>query len=171
MRVIARDENFRALDLGKATLKVSRVAASSAATASTFEEVPLTAEPVPDAPGQFAATFTPPEAGAYLAQAQVVDRAGKDIGHAQSGWVNDPAIEEFQSLGPNRPLMEEIARRTGGQVLAFDQLGQLASILQNHTAPITVDDLHPLWHQSGVFLAVLLCFLAEWGWRRWKGLP
>jgi uncharacterized membrane protein len=171
LRVIARDENFRPLDLGKATVKVSRVAASSAAQASTFEEVPLSAEPVPDAPGQFAATFTPPESGAYLAEAEVIDRSGKNIGRAQSGWVNDPAIDEFQSLGPNRPLMEEIARRTGGQVFTWDQVSQLATVLQNHTAPITEDDLHPLWHQSGVFLAVLLCLLAEWGWRRWKGLP
>jgi len=67
--------------------------------------------------------------------------------------------------------MEEIARRTGGQVIAWDQLDKLADLLKNHTAPITEDELHPLWHQSGVFLAVLLCLLAEWGWRRWKGLP
>jgi uncharacterized membrane protein len=171
LRVTARDDEFRPLDLGKATVKVSRVAASTAATASTFQEVPLTAEPVPDAPGQFAATFTPPESGAYLAEAVVVDRANQEIGRAQSGWVDDPAIEEFQSLGPNRPLMEEVARRTGGQVIPWDQLDQLPKLLQNHAAPITEDDLHPLWNQSGVFLAVLLCFLAEWGWRRWKGLP
>ncbi|HTB62726.1 MAG TPA: hypothetical protein VK737_03980, partial [Opitutales bacterium] len=63
------------------------------------------------------------------------------------------------------------ARRTGGQVLTMDQLNQLPNILQNHTAPITEEDSQPLWHQSSVFLAVLACFLAEWAWRRWKGLP
>jgi uncharacterized membrane protein len=170
LRVTARDENFRPLDMGKTTVKVSRVAAAGS-TATAFEEVSLTAEPVPDAPGQFAATFTPPAEGAYLAEAEVIDRSGKNIGRAQSGWVDDPDMEEFQSLGPNRPLMEEIARRTGGQVIAWDQLDKLADLLKNHTAPITEDELHPLWHQSGVFLAVLLCLLAEWGWRRWKGLP
>jgi hypothetical protein len=29
----------------------------------------------------------------------------------------------------------------------------------------------PLWHKPVVFLLVLGCFLAEWGIRRWKGMP
>ncbi len=171
LRVSARDQNFQPLDLGKAAVKITRVAVSSATAGSDFTEVTLPALPVADAPGVFAATFTPRDAGAYLADATVTDRTGKDMGHAQTGWVNDPAIEEFQSLAPNRAQMEELARRTGGQIIDWAQLDQLAKILPNRYAPITEEQTEPLWHQSGVFLAVLLCFLAEWGWRRWKGLP
>ena len=171
LRVKAYDQDYRPLDLGSATVKVTRVNTANTPNASAFTEVTLPAEPVPDVPGQFAASFTPRDAGAYLAEADVVDRSGKNLGHAQSGWVNDPAIEEFQSLGPNRPLMEEVARRTGGQVIEWSQLDQLAQMLPKRFAPITEQRSEPWWHQSSLFLAVLLCFLAEWGWRRWKGLP
>ncbi|HVU38948.1 MAG TPA: glutamine amidotransferase [Opitutales bacterium] len=171
LRVTAHDENYQPLDLGKAAVKITRVAVSSGAKGTDFAEMTLPALPVADAPGVYEATFTPRDAGAYLADAKVTDRTGKDIGHAQTGWVNDPAIEEFQSLAPNRAQMEELARRTGGQVISSNQLGDLAKMLPNRYAPITEEDATPLWHQSSVFLAVLLCFLAEWGWRRWKGLP
>jgi len=170
LRVKAYDSEFRPLDLGKATVKVSRVTPVDK-DGSTFKSETITAEPVSDAPGQFAATFTPPDAGAYLVDADVVDRAGTNLGHAQSGWVNDPAIDEFQSLSPNRSLLAEIARRTNGQVVPLAQLDQFAQTLPKRYAPITEEDSEPIWHQSSVFLAVLLCLLAEWGWRRWKGLP
>ncbi len=177
LRVTAHDQDFRPLDLGNATVIVTRVAAASSAIpantagAPAFEKVTLPADPVPDAPGQFAATFTPRDAGAYLANAEVLDRNGKPIGYAQSGWVNDPAMEEFQSLAPNRPLMEEIARRSGGEVIPWSRLDEFVKTLPNRKAPITVEESHPFWHDGSIFLAVLLCFLAEWGWRRWKGLP
>jgi hypothetical protein len=29
----------------------------------------------------------------------------------------------------------------------------------------------PLWQEPVVFLFALACFVAEWGIRRWKGLP
>ncbi len=171
LRVNARDQDYRPLDMGAAKVKITRVATANSTDASTFTEVTLPAEPVPDVPGQFAATFTPRDAGAYLAEADVLDRSGKNLGHAQSGWVNDPAIEEFQSLAPNRALMEEVARRTGGEVIDWTQLDDLAKTLPKRFAPITEQTSEPWWNHSGMFLAVLLCFLAEWGWRRWKGLP
>jgi hypothetical protein len=152
-------------------VKITRVAVSSATAGSDFTEVTLPAVPVADALGVFAVIFTPRDAGAYLAEANVTDRTGKELGHAQTGWVNDPAIEEFQSLAPNHAQMAELARRTGGEVIDWSQLDSLAKMLPNRYAPIVDEQTEPLWDQSGVFLAVLLCFLAEWGWRRWKGLP
>jgi hypothetical protein len=29
----------------------------------------------------------------------------------------------------------------------------------------------PLWHTPAMFGFALLCFVSEWGLRRWKGLP
>jgi uncharacterized membrane protein len=171
LRVTAYDPEYRPLDLGVAHVKITRVGAKAAADSPGFEQVTLPAEPVMDAPGQFTATFTPHESGSYLAEADVVDKTGKVIGRAQAGWVNDPSLEEFQSLAPNKALLEELARRTGGKVIDWSQLNTLPAMLPTQHAPITEDSSHPLWQDSGVFLAVLLCFLAEWGWRRWKGLP
>jgi hypothetical protein len=84
--------------------------------------------------------------------------------------VNDPAAEEFRSLEPNRPLLEELARRTGGTLLAWTDLASFAERLPREAAPIMETRVYSLWHQSGVFLAVLACFIAEWVWRRWRGL-
>ena len=30
---------------------------------------------------------------------------------------------------------------------------------------------YPFWHTPGMFALALACFLAEWGLRRWKGMP
>jgi len=42
--------------------------------------------------------------------------------------------------------------------------------LPNRKAPITESWTSPLWHQAGVFLFALTCFVAEWGLRRKRGL-
>ncbi len=182
LTVTARDKEYKPLDLANVHLTVRRVGAAPKDPAATtpgpgasaepaFTQVVLPAEPVADAPGKFAATFAPRDAGAYLADAEVTDRAGNVLGHAQGGWVNDPAADEFSNLAPNRTLLEELARRTGGEVIPWTSLGSLAAKLARMPAPITEDISEPLWQQGWVFLAVLACFLAEWGWRRWKGLP
>jgi len=43
--------------------------------------------------------------------------------------------------------------------------------LPEHHAPVMETWTDPLWHKPVVFLLVLGCFLAEWGIRRWKGMP
>jgi uncharacterized membrane protein len=183
LTVTARDKEYKPLDLATVRITVRRVDAApqnpavapppagSPAGGPAFTQVVLPAEPVADAPGKFAATFAPRDAGAYRADAEVTDRAGNVLGHAQAGWVNDPAADEFGNLAPNRALLEELARRTGGEVIPWTDLGSLAAKLARMPAPITEDISEPLWQQGWVFLAVLACFLSEWGWRRWKGLP
>ncbi len=191
LQVTARDKEYKALDLATARITIHRsgeapkAAPKSAvadtvgqiadpapkSTAPAFTQVTLPAESVADIPGRFEATFAPREAGAYLADVEVLDKSGQFVGRAQAGWVNDPAADEFRSLAPNRPLMEELARRTGGQVIAWSQLNDLATLLPKRAAPISETSSEPLWHQSWVFLAVLACFLSEWAWRRWRGLP
>ena len=111
------------------------------------------------------------EAGGYLATAEVTDHAGKLIGRADAGWVHDPAAEEFKSIVPNRTLLEELTRQTGGAMVTRAELAGLADRLARAPAPITETWSRPLWHNPLMFAVVLGCFLAEWAWRRWKGLP
>ena len=70
----------------------------------------------------------------------------------------------------NRALLESIAKQTGGEVIAADQLDGFAAGLPNRKAPITESWSYPLWHQPAVFLFALACFVAEWGLRRSKGM-
>ena len=66
--------------------------------------------------------------------------------------------------------METIARQTKGEILKADQLGAFVKGLPNRKAPITESWTSPLWHQAGVFLFALVCFVLEWGLRRRRGL-
>jgi hypothetical protein len=130
----------------------------------------LTAEPSMSEPGLYQATFIPRQTGGYLAEAIVLNPVGAEVGRAQAGWSSDPAAEEFKSLKPNRPLLEELAKRTGGEIISLDHLDAFASSLPHRQVPITESWTFPIWHQPAVFLLALACFIAEWGLRRWKGL-
>ena len=68
-------------------------------------------------------------------------------------------------------LLENLARQTRGEVISPAGLGALARQLPYRNAPITTNWTIPLWHRPEVFLFVLGCGIAEWGLRRWKGLP
>ncbi len=193
--VIARDKKYQPVDLANARITVHRLnppaatpepdrkadAGSDDATPpaapapaqrdSGFSSVALTAEPVPDKPGQFAADFPGRDAGAYLAEVEVTANNGEVLGRAQAGWVVDASADEFRSLTPNRTLLAEIARRTGGKVIAWNDLTSFVRDLPNQDAPIAEAWSFPVWDTAAMFLAVLACFLAEWAWRRWRGLP
>ncbi len=178
LRVTARDKDFRPLELATARITVRRADAGPAAASApspprepNFQQATLPAEPSPDTPGRYTADFTAREAGAYLATVEVTDRSGQLVGRAEAGWVHDPAADEFRSIAPNRALLEELARRTGGAVLAPAQLSDLPARLTRSPAPVMETWSRPLWHNPWFFAAVLSCFLAEWSWRRWKGLP
>lgn len=175
LRVTAREKTHQPVDVANARVTIRRLDAETRgdedARAPGFSAVSLTAEPVPDAPGQFAASFPGRDAGAYFAEAEVTGATGEVIGRAGAGWVVDPAADEFRSLEPNRSLLEEIARRTGGEVVPWSALPRLISQLPHRRAPIEETWAYPIWDTAWVFLVVLACFVAEWSWRRWRGLP
>ncbi len=135
----------------------------------------LTAIPVAGESGLFESTYIPRLSGGYLARAVVTDANGVEIGHAEAGWATDLEAREFRSIKVNRPLMEQIARRTGGRVVELDELPDFARSLPNRKVPITTVWVRPLWDLPGilpvVFLLALLCLLVEWTLRRWKGMP
>ena len=170
--VTVHDEAYRPLDLANVQVKVSRVAFTSEQDGDgVFTAATFPAEPDIDSPGRYTASFHAREAGGYLAEVEVTDRVGKLVGKAEAGWVNDPIAEEFRSLTPNIGLLDELARRTGGELLNFADLDGLAAKLTRAPAPITETHARSLWHNGFIFALVLACFLTEWGWRRWKGLP
>ncbi len=162
LQVRARDLKFQPLDNAGVTLKVQPIGAGAPAT--------LTAEASPEEPGLYEASYLPRENGGYRVEAAVTNEAGAKVGHGATGWTTDLAAAEFQTLTPNRALLETIARKTGGRVLAPDDLDAFARVLQEKSAPVTETWTQPLWHTPAMFLFALACFVSEWGLRRWKGL-
>jgi uncharacterized membrane protein len=165
MRVVVqvRDPVFAPLDNATALVTI---------TPPDGKAIHLRAEPSLTSPGQYETpAYVPREPGAYRAQVTVSAPDGGDLGQTTTGWASDPAAEEFRVLQPNRALLERIAAATGGQVIAANSLANFASSLPIRHAQITEPYVQPFWHQSWVFLIAIALLAAEWGLRRWKGLP
>ena len=171
LQIRARDKKFQPLDNASVGVTVTFVG-QTPPTGATSAPVALrlTAEPVTTEAGLYQATFVPRETGGYRAEAVVKDAASAEVGRAETGWTADPAADEFRSLTPNRALLETIARKTGGEVIAPGKLAEFAAGLPGRHAPVVETWTVPFWHQPAVFLFALVCFVAEWGLRRWKGL-
>ncbi len=152
-------------------------AAIDAATlvATNPQSVRLTAAPVPAERGLFEAVYLPRTSGGYLAQVTVAGADGAKLDDAQTGWTVDLEAREYQSVKTNRPLLERIARQTGGRLVETGELDKFARSLAHRDAPISETWVRPLWDLPGmgpvIFLFALACFIAEWALRRWKGMP
>ncbi len=170
--VTARDEEFKPLDNAtvQLTIRPVHLLESPFAEFST-NFLQISADPLPNQPGKYEASYVARDAGAYSVEAVVTQFDGKAGGHALAGWASDPAAEEFRVLKPNRQWLAAIAQKTGGAVLTMPALKDFARRLPERRAPITETWSDPLWHKPVVLLFVIGCFVAEWGVRRWKGLP
>ena len=137
--------------------------------------VQLAAQPVPTEAGLFEAVYVPRDDGSYVAKAVVTDAEGLKIDEVETGWVVDREAQEFRSIKTNRPLLETIARQTGGRIVEPGDLDSFARNLPHRDAPITEVWIKPLWDLKGVlpaiFVFALICFIGEWALRRWKGMP
>lgn len=162
LTVVVRDPSYAPLDNAAVTIKV---------TPPDGKPVELRADADPKQSGRYQAVYVPRQSGPYRAQATAAAPDGSDVGHADTGWTSDPAAEEFRTLQPDAKLLDRIARVTGGQVVAASDLDDFAATLPTRHAEITEPYTNPLWHNSWVFLVAMLCLTAEWGLRRWKGLP
>jgi uncharacterized membrane protein len=171
LQVRARDKTFQPLDNASVQLTVTAIAEAGAKiTSSATNTVKMNAEAATE-PGVYEATYITRKAGAYRVDAIIADANGAEVGRASAGWTSDPAAEEFRSLKPNRALLESLSKRTGGEVIEPSKLAAFAKNLPNRKAPITENASIPLWHTPAMFLFALACLVAEWGVRRWKGLP
>jgi len=166
LQVRVRDKAFEPMDNVSVVLDVREPG---------DRNVKLTAAPAPTERGLFEAVYLPRTSGGYLAEATVADADGMKLGDAQTGWTVDLEAREFQSVRTNRPLLERIARQTGGRLVEAGELDKFARSLPRREVPIAETWVRPLWDlpgiQPAIFLFALACFIAEWALRRWKGMP
>ena len=172
LQVRVRDEKFQPLDNAEVRLEVQPMMIEDPGVIDTATNaIHLVAEPALTEAGLYQVQYVPRLTGGYKASATVTNSSGERVGQAEAGWNTDLAAEEFRSLTPNITLLQEIARQTGGEVVAADKLDQFARTLPHKHAPVMEASTFPLWHTPLLFAFALACFLAEWGLRRWKGLP
>ncbi len=165
LEVRARDAKFEPIENARVTVKVRRAGATG-----PDAELSITADPSPKDAGLYLASYTPRDSGGYRAEAVVLNDNGATAGTAETGWSTNLDADEFRLLAPNRALMEQLARKTGGEVITPDRLEKFARDLPSRKAPVTETVTEPLWHTGGMFLFALACFVGEWGLRRRGGL-
>ncbi|MCI0741289.1 MAG: glutamine amidotransferase [Gemmataceae bacterium] len=168
LSVRVRDKQFQPMNNASVTVTVRPVGQSRSAVETNVIRIP--AEASATEPGFYEAAYVPRDAGAFLAEAITLDEAGAEIGRADAAWSSDPAAEEFRSLKPNRALLEQLAKSTGGRIIDAADLEKFAARLPREKVPIMETWTTPAWHRASVFLFALACFAAEWGLRRWRGL-
>ncbi|MBL9128129.1 MAG: hypothetical protein JNL97_10800, partial [Verrucomicrobiales bacterium] len=168
LEVRVRDAQFQPADNASVNIEVEPVTFGAAQGTNT---VVLRAEPALTEPGLYEAVFVPRIPGGFRAQAKAVGEVGAEIGRAETGWASDPVAEEFRSLVPNPAVLEEIARKTGGRMVAAQDLAAFVRELPTRTAPVMEAWSRPAWHTPVLFAFALACLVAEWGLRRMKGLP
>ena len=96
---------------------------------------------------------------------------GSPIGEREAGWAAQPSADEFARLEPDRAFLEDLAARTGGEVVDGTSPESLVAGLSARGAPITEPWTAPLWHHPLYFSIAIACLAAEWGLRRVNGLP
>jgi len=82
-----------------------------------------------------------------------------------------PDHEELVELSANLPLMEELAATTRGQVFTPDQAAELVEKLIAQTATVEHRVDRPFRKSWLTLLLILGLLSAEWGLRKWAGLP
>jgi len=169
LQVRARDKKFQPLDDATVFIEVQHL--TDGATNSGSPWLRLRAEPSVEEAGLYEATYVPRGTGGYLARTAVTNAVGAEVGGAETGWTTDLAAEEFRSLQPNVSLLQELARRTGGEVISAEDLEQFARRLPSRKAPVMEAWTTPAWHTPAMLGFALACLAGEWGLRRWKGMP
>jgi hypothetical protein len=159
--VRVRDAEYLPLDNAQVAIEV---------TTPDGKKLSLDAEPIDEEAGAYRASHVPRLPGSYRAKIDVKAPNGTPVGQREAGWVAQPAADEFKTLQPNRAALEEIAAKTGGEIITTENLDQFVAGLPNRKAPITEPWIRPAWHHPLFYLAILGCLVGEWGLRRWKGL-
>lgn len=158
--VTVRDEAFAPVGDAQVTATVKQPDGS---------EHQVACYPVPDAPGRYEGTYRTSAEGAHKVSVQA-KRGGTNLGSAEREFAVEPQAEEFRRPEMNEPLLEEIARRTGGAYVPLSRMGELADLIQAQPREITLSRrlrLAHLWPYLALFLALAAL---DWGLRRRWGV-
>jgi hypothetical protein len=127
-------------------------------------------------PGRYFGTFNDLPPGAYKIAArgkaisQLLPRP-EDAEKAQA-TISVQRVGSIEMLNTecNRPLLEQIAQITGGQVIPPTAIGEVLQLV-SFTPEVTESiERSPLWNRWSNLLLVLGCLFTEWMVRKGKGL-
>lgn len=162
LAVTARDSAYQPLDDAAIVMRVIDPESKT---------IELQPQPSDQQAGSYTSLFTPRASGPHRVHVEVKTAEAEPVGQCAAGWSSDASVDEFDSLAVNRQLLEQLAQRTGGEVVAGAELGRFVASLSSRKVPVVETWSYPLWHQWPAFLFAVACLIGEWGLRRWRGLP
>jgi hypothetical protein len=162
------DVRARVIRLAEGGRKEETVAQAALVRKTGQAEVLEGRVPGPLPAGPYAVELVVPDAG--LA-AKLVGPDGLKDRLRTPFFVTPAANEETTRLEANEALLRELARRSGGKVLAPEEAPQLVELLRQRVAQHTERSERKLWQEWGALVLLLALLTAEWVGRKLAGLP
>jgi uncharacterized membrane protein len=118
--------------------------------------------------GQYRASFPTSESGWYQAKLEAT-RDGKTVGTAVTNIRAVPDDAEYFDATMHAPLLQRIAKETGGRFYKPDVMTSLPDDLKYSGRGVTAVEERELWHMPVLLMALVTIVCAEWGLRRaWR---
>ena len=127
-------------------------------------------------PGRYFGSFTDLPPGAYKIAArgnaisQLMPRPEEAEKAQATISVQRVGSVEMMNTECNRPLLEQIAKITGGQVIPPTAIGEVLQLVSFTPEVNETIERSPLWNRWSNLLLVLGCLFTEWMVRKGKGL-
>ncbi len=127
--------------------------------------VPLEFEALPDDPTVFEASFVANEPGAYTARVTPSSMAGDLEGGLRPATLAfrvEPLQAERDHPTLDRPFLEELARLSGGSVLALTEKEKLPAAFSVQRVDRTLEHRDEIWNAPILFGSVVVLLTMEW---------
>ncbi len=122
-----------------------------------------------DRDGEYRAAFTPDEPGTYTITVGATLPSGATFGDTSYVRVADLNTEYFDAE-MRAPLLERMAKETGGKFYTPSTAGTLADDIALSKHGVTVVNQMDLWDMPAVLLLLVALVTAEWSYRKVRGL-
>ena len=150
-------------------LKVNNARVSATVRAPGGERFDIPMEWTVDRDGQYQGSFLPAGKGIYEIDVSA-KRDGAEIGAATGFTESRDLDDEYFQAEMRAPLMERIARETGGRFYTPETVDRLPEDMSYTEGGTTVRERRDLWDMPIVFLLLVGIVGSEWGYRKLRGL-
>ena len=125
---------------------------------------PITLEPNPRDPETFTAGFVANAAGSYRLKVQTSMTIDPESGvrPATAVFRVEPPKRELDNPTLNFPLLESVARASGGTAYTLDKFGEIPGVFKQREVIRTIEESRELWNAPFLFIGVLFLLTLEW---------
>jgi uncharacterized membrane protein len=154
-------------DSGYVARNDAKVVAHISSDSGAARDLPL--DWAVDRDGEYRATFTPDHPGVYTIRVDATTANGSSVGDTTYVRVAD-LNSEFYDAEMRAPLLQRIARETGGRFYTPATASTLPDDVAMSKRGVTVVNQMDLWDMPAVFLLLVVLVSSEWAYRKARGL-